>query len=389
MSRWRIIGFVILCVVCIGGAAAYLMSAEDPASSGTTPSDDATPSSAASADEIAALLAAPHVVYRDTDLGSGFGRMAVAPLDRPDDAVVTDLACERVDYSGGRGICLTADRGAVTTYGATIFDEDLKTVATLDLPGLPSRTRVSADGRHGAMTTFVYGDSYAASTFSTRTQLLDLSTGESLGDLEEFTATKDGEVIDAVDRNYWGVTFGTGDEFYATLQTGGQRYLVKGDLATRIGRGRHRRRRVPVALARRHPDRLQAAQHRGPRADPVAARGARPRHARGARAGGDEQRRRPTRVARRRHRALRACPAAMRRARPPTCGRCRRTAAGHPSSSCRAPGRPASVARRPRRAPPVPRASLGFHLTDSAAPLRSRSSWEPHERTDPAGDWAG
>jgi hypothetical protein len=233
VSRWRIIGFVVLCVVCVGGAVAYLMSSDDPAASRSASSDDATPPSSASADQISALLAAPHVVYRDTDLGSGFGHVAVAPLDHLDAPVITDLACERVDYSGDRGICLTADRGAVTTYGATIFDQDLATVATLDLPGLPSRTRVSADGRHGAMTTFVYGDSYAAATFSTRTQLLDLSTGESLGDLEEFTATKDGKVIDAVDRNYWGVTFGTGDEFYATLQTGGQRYLVKGDLATR------------------------------------------------------------------------------------------------------------------------------------------------------------
>jgi len=233
VSRWRIIGFVVLCVVCVGGAAAYLMTSNDPATSRAAPSDDASPSSTASAEQIRALLAAPHVVYRDTDLGSGFGHVAVAPLDHLDAPVVTDLACERVDYSGGRGICLTADRGAVTTYGATIFDQDLGTVATLDLPGLPSRTRVSADGRHGAMTTFVYGDSYAASTFSTRTQLLDLSTGEALGDLEQFTATKDGKVIDAVDRNYWGVTFGTGDEFYATLQTGGQRYLVKGDLGAR------------------------------------------------------------------------------------------------------------------------------------------------------------
>jgi len=205
VSRWRIIGFVVLCVVCVGGAAAYLMTSNDPATSRAAPSDDASPSSTASAEQIRALLAAPHVVYRDTDLGSGFGHVAVAPLDHLDAPVVTDLACERVDYSGGRGICLTADRGAVTTYGATIFDQDLGTVATLDLPGLPSRTRVSADGRHGAMTTFVYGDSYAASTFSTRTQLLDLSTGEALGDLEQFTATKDGKVIDAVDRNYWGV----------------------------------------------------------------------------------------------------------------------------------------------------------------------------------------
>ena len=233
MSRWRIIGFVLVCVVCVGGAVAYLVSSSDPTSRRAATSGDATPPSSASAEQVGALLAAPHVIYRDTDLGSGFGHVAVAPLDHLDAPVVTDMTCERVDYSGGRGICLTVDRGAVTTYGATIFDQDMATVASLDLEGQPSRTRVSADGRHGAMTIFVYGDSYAASTFSTRTQLLDLSTGESLGDLEQFAATKDGKVVDAVDRNYWGVTFGTGDEFYATLQTGGQRYLVKGDLATR------------------------------------------------------------------------------------------------------------------------------------------------------------
>ncbi|MGZ4709789.1 MAG: TolB family protein [Acidimicrobiales bacterium] len=234
MTRWRIIGFAVLCVVCVGGAVAYVVSADDPTSdrAGVTTDGD-TPSSVASAAQVTDLLAVPHVVYRDTDLGSGFGRMAVASLDHLDAPAISDLACERVDYSAGRGICLTADRGAVTTYGATIFDQDLHAVATLDLPGLPSRTRVSADGRHGAMTTFVFGDSYAASTFSTRTQLLDLATGESLGDLEQFTATKDGETIDAVDRNYWGVTFGPGDLFYATLSTGGRRYLVKGDLATR------------------------------------------------------------------------------------------------------------------------------------------------------------
>ncbi len=234
MTRGRIIGFVVLCVVCVTGAIAYVLAADNPTTDHARVSTDGeTTSSTATAEQVSRLLAAPHVVYRDTDLGSGFGRMAVAPLDHLDAPAITDLACERVDYSAGRGICLTADRGAVTTYGATIFDQDLKTVATLDLPGLPSRTRVSADGRHGTMTTFVFGDSYAASTFSTRTQLLDLSTGASLGDLEQFTATKDGRTIDAVDRNYWGVTFGAGDLFYATLATGGQRYLVKGDLSSK------------------------------------------------------------------------------------------------------------------------------------------------------------
>ena len=69
MSRWRIIGFVVLCVVCVGGAVAYLMSSDDPAASRAAPSDDATPPSSASADQISALLAAPRIVYRTRTSG--------------------------------------------------------------------------------------------------------------------------------------------------------------------------------------------------------------------------------------------------------------------------------------------------------------------------------
>ena len=234
MSRWRIIGFALLCVVCTGGALAYVATASDPSdkAAGVSTGND-SPTVVASDEQVRTMLTAPHVVYRDTDVGSAFGKVAIVGLDDLGSPAITDLSCERVDYSAGRGICLTADRGAVTTYGATIFDQDMHTVTTMDLPGLPSRTRVSADGKHAAMTTFVFGDSYAATTFSTRTQLLDLATGASLGDLEQFTASKDGETIDSVDRNYWGVTFGPGELFYATLSTGGHRYLVKGDLETR------------------------------------------------------------------------------------------------------------------------------------------------------------
>ena len=232
MSRWRILGFALLCVICIGGAVTYVVTASDPTdhADGASPGDDLP---APDAGQVAAMLQVPHVVYRDTDVGSAFGQVAVVKLSDTGSPAVSDLSCERVDYSAGRGICLTVDRGAVTTYGATIFDQDLNTVSTMSLPGLPSRTRVSGDGRHAAMTTFVFGDSYTSVGFSTRTQLLDLASGESLGDLEQFTATKDGKVIDAVDRNYWGVTFGTGDEFYATLGTGDHHYLVKGDLQDR------------------------------------------------------------------------------------------------------------------------------------------------------------
>jgi Tol biopolymer transport system component len=47
--------------------------------------------------------------------------------------------------------------------------------------------------------------------------------------------SKDGEPFDAVDFNFWGVTFDPGDSnlFYATLATGGHHYLVEGNVRSR------------------------------------------------------------------------------------------------------------------------------------------------------------
>jgi len=147
-----------------------------------------------------------------------------------------DLACERVYYAGGRGICMGVAPSGVD-YRAQIFDSRLRPVDELALTGFPSRARVSADGRYGATTVFVSGDSYlqAPSAFSTRTVILDLRSGERVGQLEQFAVTKDGKPFDAVDFNFWGVTFVPGDSnrYYATLGTGGDHYLVEGDLPTR------------------------------------------------------------------------------------------------------------------------------------------------------------
>lgn len=147
-----------------------------------------------------------------------------------------DLACERVYYAGGRGICMGVAPSGVD-YEATVFDSKFQKVNELTLLGLPSRARVSADGRYGAMTVFVAGDSYLSSptAFSTRTTILDMKSGEQIGQLEQFEVTKDGEPFDAVDFNFWGITFDPSDSnrFYATLATGDHHYLVEGDIAAR------------------------------------------------------------------------------------------------------------------------------------------------------------
>jgi len=147
-----------------------------------------------------------------------------------------ELACERVYYAGGRGICMGVAPSGVD-YTAEIFDSRLRKVSSMALTGFPSRARVSVDGRYGSTTVFVSGDSYLQSptAFSTRTTIVDMQSGEPLGQLEQFEVSKDGKPFDAVDFNFWGVTFVPGDSnrYYATLGTGGHHYLVEGNVHDR------------------------------------------------------------------------------------------------------------------------------------------------------------
>ena len=102
------------------------------------------------------------------------------------------------------------------------------------LTGIPSRARISADGRLGATTVFVNGDSYAPGDFSTRTDIIDMRTGRIIANLESFAVTRGGEPFDNANFNFWGVTFARDDNrFYATLGSGAQTYLVQGSLKRR------------------------------------------------------------------------------------------------------------------------------------------------------------
>ena len=148
------------------------------------------------------------------------------------------LDCERVHYAAGRGLCLATGANRIS-YRLTVFDSALRPLYELPLAGLPSRARVSPDGRYGATTVFVNGHEYlSAGGFSTATTIVDLRSGESLSNLESFEVSKDGRPIEAVDFNFWGVTFDPGDSnrFYATLRTGDRYHLVEGDVRERAMR---------------------------------------------------------------------------------------------------------------------------------------------------------
>ena len=186
----------------------------------------------------AAIAAAPHLLFRHTAIDQNYSRLGITPLDarNPSDRAAAEFTCERVSYAAGHGICLQADRGVFTTYKAVFFDRTLKASRSFKLAGSPSRTRVSSDGRVGAITVFVTGQAhgYAGGAFSTKTTILDMAGGDELGDLEQFTTWRDGARFKNADFNFWGVTFARDSNvFYATLKTSaanlkGMTYLVQG-----------------------------------------------------------------------------------------------------------------------------------------------------------------
>jgi hypothetical protein len=187
--------------------------------------------------EASTLTGAPHILFRETRTYEDYGTLSVAPLNAPNARRASaGLRCERISFAGGRGICMQADEGLQTTYKAVVFDDHFQPRSSFHLDGRPSRTRVSPDGRFGATTVFVKGQAhgYSSVAFSTQTLIVDMASGAVLADVEQFETWRDGVRIKAADFNFWGVTFARdSNTFYATLQTAGKAYLVRGDLGRR------------------------------------------------------------------------------------------------------------------------------------------------------------
>lgn len=188
------------------------------------------------AEPMSLAVAPGSLLARHTNIDRDYGVVSISALQSPAAReLVRTLACERLSFAGGVGICLQSERGFFTRYRAVLFDSGFRALRTLDLEGSPSRTRVSADGRVGAITVFTTANhNYASTESSTATTLVDLSTGDLLGNLESFSVWRNGQRFKEADFNFWGVTFASDSRvFYATLRTGAQTFLVKGDLALR------------------------------------------------------------------------------------------------------------------------------------------------------------
>jgi hypothetical protein len=234
-SGRRVAIFALLVAACAVAAVASIaagMRGDDEVSAGAR---EALPA--------ARTAQRPVVVYLDRGEQQSGGQVAVAPLAgrTPGRAALGPQRCDRVYFAAGSGLCLARGGGFAAGYRARVFGPDLRVRHEIPVAGVPSRARVSPDGRYGSVTLFVTGHSYAAAgEFSTETTLIDLRRGEKVGQLEEFTVTKDGRQVTAADVNFWGVTFARdGDRFYATMATGGRTYLVEGSVSALTGRVVH------------------------------------------------------------------------------------------------------------------------------------------------------
>ena len=233
--RRRVWAFVALCVVAAMGTAWYTATAVRRGAAAVT----GAAADAAGGTRLAEPPPRPFLLTRSTLPGATARRLVLAPLDAPAHlGYVTPLTCERAYYAGGRGVCLVeVTEGLTIKYFADLFDDWFARLHRLSLTGLPSRTRVAPDGRLAAITVFETGHSYVDAGFSTRTTLVDTMAGQTLTDLESFVVSRDGKPFRAEDFNFWGVTFAQdSNRFYATLATGGVKYLVEGDAASRTAR---------------------------------------------------------------------------------------------------------------------------------------------------------
>ncbi|MGX7678041.1 PD40 domain-containing protein [Jatrophihabitans sp. DSM 45814] len=226
--RSRVIALAVICVLAIGVAIVYLASSRAKRNSLA----DKVPSVATTS--LGSLDGQPRIVFRNTALGDQNGFVAEVPIGDPGGPrAITTTECDRVYAANQKVLCLSSTRGIVTRYAARVLTQSMQPVQSLPLTGVPSRARLSHDATYASTTSFTAGDSYAATSFSTRTVISKVG-GQTVGNLEDFTLIHDGKSIKPLDRNYWGVTFASDNNtFYATVEFSSHTWLVRGDLSTK------------------------------------------------------------------------------------------------------------------------------------------------------------
>jgi hypothetical protein len=214
----------LVAILVVAGTAISLRATGDGGS-------DALPASALGLAAIASEE--PAIAFVSTAEGAAAGHLSAISASRhaaPPQHYRPE--CDRLATSSKYLVCLERTGNLLWPFRARLMTLDQSTIKEVVLEGVPSRTRISGDGRYFATTTFVTGDSYAAELFSTRTSIFDTGSENKTGEnLETYELIINGESYRFNDTNIWGVTFVPGqDRFFATASTNGHRYLVDGDI---------------------------------------------------------------------------------------------------------------------------------------------------------------
>jgi len=224
--RVRIVVLLVVCLIVLGGALALVLAAR------ANRDQMRRDSGAIVHVDFAKLMSGPRIVFRNTNLRDGYGKLAVVSLADPSGPrAISATGCDRLYATTSRVVCLSSTQGILSTHAARVLDDSLHVVQNLPLTGIPSRTRLTHDGRFVATTSFVAGDSYAGTSFSTRTLISRVGVAPR-ADLEGFSLWHGGHVIKPADRNFWGVTFAADDDtFFATVAWGGHTWLARGSIS--------------------------------------------------------------------------------------------------------------------------------------------------------------
>ena len=236
-----VIGLVALGIVGIVATMVWVADAGRPPASPTTRVSPSGPSPASGVGSLAELQGKPHVVFQNVARGDDYAKVSIAALDVPAAGrIATDLVCERVHFGGGQGICLAAEHGVNSSYYAVTFGSNFAPRTSIPLDGSPNLARVSPDGRYAAATVITVQATEEEDPRN-QTLLIDMASDTVVADLEEFSVTREGALVQGVDLDFWGASFATADSnrFYATVRISGNVHLAEGDVAGRTMRVIH------------------------------------------------------------------------------------------------------------------------------------------------------
>ena len=157
----NIVLFALVCLFSVAFAAAYIVRAASGSSG--PPRDPAFDAPQLALADV--LTATQSLIFLDTtDIADPNRAIARLPGDpAAGGRQASGELCQRVAMAAGRGLCLTLGHD-LSRGSAFIFDSAYSVVHVVPASGLPSRARVSPDGRYGSMTFFIFGHSYSGDT---------------------------------------------------------------------------------------------------------------------------------------------------------------------------------------------------------------------------------